>query len=208
MGNYKDYGWEEGSTDAHGFLYYDLKYMIGPDKAETILDVGCGNGAMANTLIGEGYDVYGIDASISGIEVANRENSNRFFVQDIDSIQLPDELHGKTFNKIISTEVIEHLYSPRSYVKFLKTILINNDSGGEVIISTPYHGYFKNLALAITGKMDQHFTVLWDGGHIKFWSIKTLTNLLEESGFQIVEFRGSGRFPYLWKSMFIKAKID
>ena len=60
--------------------------------------------------------------------------------------------------------------------------------GGEMIISTPYHGYLKNLALAITGKFDRHFTVLWDGGHIKFWSVKTLTKLLNEFGFEVVEF--------------------
>jgi len=79
--------------------------------------------------------------------------------------------------------------------------------GGEMIISTPYHGYLKNLALAITGKMDSHFTVLWDGGHIKFWSVKTLTKLLNEFGFEVVEFRGSGRLPYLWKSMFVRARV-
>lgn len=59
----------------------------------------------------------------------------------------------------------------------------------------------------MTGKMDKHFTALWDGGHIKFWSKRTLTQLLEEFGFEIIEFKGSGRLPYLWKSMFIKARI-
>lgn len=76
-----------------------------------------------------------------------------------------------------------------------------------MIISTPYHGYLKNLALAATGKLDNHFTVLWDGGHIKFWSVKTLSKLLEEYGFEVVEFKGSGRIPYLWKSMLLRVKI-
>ena len=65
----------------------------------------------------------------------------------------------------------------------------------------------KNLAIAITGNFDKHFTVLWDGGHIKFWSVDTLTQLLKESGFEVVEFKGSGRLPFLWKSMFIIAKL-
>ena len=75
------------------------------------------------------------------------------------------------------------------------------------MISTPYHGYLKNLVMAATGKMDAHFTVLWDGGHIKFWSRKTLTQLLEEFGFEVIGFKGSGRFPYIWKSMFIRARV-
>jgi len=64
----------------------------------------------------------------------------------------------------------------------------------------------KNLALAATGKLDGHFTVLWDGGHIKFFSRRTLTTLLEQEGFHVVEFRGAGRWPYLWKSMVLAAR--
>jgi hypothetical protein len=55
--------------------------------------------------------------------------------------------------------------------------------------------------------MDFHFTALWEGGHIKFWSRKTITQLLEEFGFQVIGFHGCGRVPYLWKSMLIHAKL-
>jgi|APSaa5957512535_1039671.scaffolds.fasta_scaffold36786_1 2-polyprenyl-3-methyl-5-hydroxy-6-metoxy-1,4-benzoquinol methylase len=206
MSEYKDYGWEEGATHAHGYLYNDLKVMIGNNKNITILDIGCGNGNMANQLISENYDVYGTDGSETGISVAKKKNKDRFFVQDINSKLLPIELQDKKFDKIISTEVIEHLYNPRGYIEFCKKVLMKN-GGGEMIVSTPYHGYLKNLALAVTGKFDNHFTVLWDGGHIKFWSVQTLSELLNEFGFEVIEFRGSGRLPYLWKSMFIKAKI-
>jgi 2-polyprenyl-6-hydroxyphenyl methylase/3-demethylubiquinone-9 3-methyltransferase len=37
------------------------------------------------------------------------------------------------------------------------------------VISTPFHGYWKNIALAVSGKFDDHFTALWNGGHIKFF---------------------------------------
>ena len=68
-------------------------------------------------------------------------------------------------------------------------------------MSTPYHGYWKNLALALTGKMDSHFTALWDHGHVKFWSIRTLGELLAEAGFVNVRFERIGRVPALAKSM-------
>ena len=207
MSEYKDYGWtEERGRSAHGYLYDDLKSLIGSQE-HTILDVGCGNGLMANTLIDEGYAVYGTDGAETGIEIANRRHSGHFFVQDLSSDILPTELQNIKFDMIISTEVVEHLYDPRKYIEFCKDVLLKN-GGGEIVISTPYHGYLKNLVMAMAGKMDAHFTVLWDGGHIKFWSRKTLTQLLEESGFEVVEFKGSGRFPYLWKSMFIKARIE
>jgi 2-polyprenyl-6-hydroxyphenyl methylase/3-demethylubiquinone-9 3-methyltransferase len=49
--------------------------------------------------------------------------------------------------------------------------------------------------------MDAHFTALWDGGHIKFWSVATLSRLLAEAGFEIVSVTRVGRIPILAKSM-------
>jgi hypothetical protein len=54
--------------------------------------------------------------------------------------------------------------------------------------------------------MDGHFTALWDHGHIKFWSIETLTKLLNEAGFQDVRFHRVGRIPQLAKSMIAVAR--
>jgi len=204
---YKDYGWlTANEPDAHSYLLPRIIQLLENRKDKTVLDVGCGNGATANRLIELGYEVWGIDASGNGIAAANQRNPGRFFIQDITTGKLTDELQAKQFDIVISTEVIEHLYAPRSYMHLIKSILEN--SGGELIISTPYHGYLKNLVLALSGKMDTHFTVLRDGGHIKFWSRKTLTNLLEEHDFKVIDFYGCGRLPYLWKSMLIRAKLN
>jgi 2-polyprenyl-6-hydroxyphenyl methylase/3-demethylubiquinone-9 3-methyltransferase len=73
-----------------------------------------------------------------------------------------------------------------------------------VVLSAPYHGYLKNLALAASGRMEKHFTAYFDYGHIKFWSRKTLSSVLRETGFDQIEFAGSGRIPRLWKSMVMR----
>jgi len=79
--------------------------------------------------------------------------------------------------------------------------------GGVLVRSIPYHGYLKNLALALSGAMDSHFTALWDGGHIKFWSMDTLGHLLREAGFTKLEFDRVGRtIPALAKSMVVRAR--
>ena len=207
MSEYKDYGYNDSKhTHAHAYILDKLVNMLDKDRNQTILDLGCGNGSLANALLQKGFNVYGTDASVKGIEIANKTNPGRFAVQDLSSDDLPPELASIQFDTIISTEVIEHLYDPRKFIDFTKRTLLKN-GGGEIIISTPYHGYFKNLALAITGKMDSHFGPLWDGGHIKFWSRKTLSRLLEEKGFVVTDFTGCGRMPYLWMSMLMKARI-
>lgn len=55
--------------------------------------------------------------------------------------------------------------------------------------------------MALSGTLDRHFTALWDHGHIKFWSMPTLTTLFEEAGFSAIRFERVGRIPPLAKSM-------
>lgn len=205
MSEYKDYGYETHMAD------HTQKYIWEPiikllQQQHTILDLGCGNGALANELISKGFDIYGTDASQKGIYQANKINPGHFFVQDLSSDELTEDLSEKRIKTILSTEVIEHLYDPRRFISFAKKILLKN-GGGEIILSTPYHGYLKNLIIALTGKWDSHANPLWDGGHIKLWSKQSLTTLLEEQGFKVTKFIGCGRLPYLWKSMVIRAEI-
>lgn len=204
MSDYKDYNWSDAQfTCAHSYLLPELERLLSID--DTILDVGCGNGVIANYLIGKGYNVYGTDASETGIAIASQKNPGRFCIQNLATDQLPEEFINIQFDTIISTEVVEHLYDPRKYVSFCKQVL--SRKGGKLILSTPYNGYLKYLALALVGGMDRHLTVLWDGGHIKFWSKRTLTFLLEEQGFNVTQFIGCGRVPYLWKSMILVAEL-
>jgi 2-polyprenyl-3-methyl-5-hydroxy-6-metoxy-1,4-benzoquinol methylase len=208
MAEYKDYGYQNTLADhSHQYLLQPILSGLDPKKNTNILDLGCGNGSFANALIEKGYNVYGTDASELGIAQANSLHPGRFFVQDLSSDELPLQLKEIKFDTIISTEVIEHLYDPKSFIRFAQNILLKNGSG-EIIISTPYHGFLKNLALALTNSWDKHHGPLWDGGHIKFWSRGTLTQLLTDHGFTVTSFKGCGRFAYLWKSMVITAKLS
>jgi len=161
-----------------------------------LFEIGCGNGATADMLGQLGFDVTGVDTSISGIQIANKSFPHLKLFQG----SAYDDLVKKygRFPIVISLEVIEHLFYPRKFASTFYSLL---EDGGMGVISTPYHGYLKNLALALTGKMDAHFSSLWDGGHIKFWSMRTLTSLLYETGFEDISFVRVGRIPFLAKSM-------
>jgi 2-polyprenyl-3-methyl-5-hydroxy-6-metoxy-1,4-benzoquinol methylase len=168
-----------------------------------ILDVGCGNGFLCGEFLKRGCRVVGIDLSAQGIELARRTYPRgRFELLSADGVFL-ERLREPLFDVVISTEVVEHLYAPLEWAKGCFDAL---KPGGRFICTTPYHGYFKNLVISLLGKWDTHANPLWDGGHIKIWSKKTLSCLLADVGFANVEFRGAGRMPGFWMTMIAKAE--
>jgi 2-polyprenyl-6-hydroxyphenyl methylase/3-demethylubiquinone-9 3-methyltransferase len=178
------------------YLWPTVIRILADLSGRRVFDLGCGNGALAAHLTTLGYEVTGVDPSESGIAQARRAHPDL----RVHLGSAYDDLASRydKFEIVISLEVIEHVYSPRHYARTLADLLV---PGGTAIISTPYHSYAKNLALAVTGKMERHFTALWDHGHIKFWSRQTLGILLRETGFTSVRFVRVGRIPPLAKSM-------
>lgn len=161
-----------------------------------VFEVGCGNGSFAHALRERGCEVTGIDPSEAGIHIAQET----FPSLDLHLGSAYDDLAARfgRFPAVVSLEVVEHVYYPPKYASCVYDLLEKN---GVAIISTPYHGYWKNLALAVIGQMDDHFTPLWTHGHIKFWSIDTLRQLLLDVGFRRITFRRVGRIPPLARSM-------
>ncbi|HYX14989.1 MAG TPA: methyltransferase domain-containing protein [Nostoc sp.] len=211
------------STDKYEYSYSDSKpghhhsYLIKPlmemisesiDLFEhktklRILDIGCCNGSLSNLIAHQGYEVVGVEESESGIKLANQTFPNCRFIEGT-IYNLPYAELGGKFDIVIATEVIEHLFAPKELVRNAKQCLNPN---GRLILTTPYHGYLKNLMFAVSGKMDKHFTTLWDGGHIKFFSVATMTALLDTEDYTNIKFKFAGRFPYLWKSMLCSSTL-
>ena len=200
-----DYGWEASNPQSCGYIAPEILRILAKLNIKRVCDLGSGNGALVGLLGNAGYEASGVEYDKQGVEISKNSYPNSKFyhlgVDDDPSLIL--NIEGQVFDAVVSTEVIEHLFSPHSLPKFARKI-VNKD--GYLIVSTPYHGYIKNLALSVFNKWDKHHTALWHGGHIKFWSRKTLTQLLEQNGFKAVGFYGTGRLPWIWKSMIIVAK--
>lgn len=193
------YRWERaGEHGNHAYLWPSVRRILSPRPSLKILDAGCGNGFITARLAAMGYDVLGLDASPSGIALARAEYPNvrfeLFSVYDkLDALAPPGG-----WDLIVSLEVIEHLFAPREFLENMRRYL---NPAGSLLLSTPYHGYAKNLALSIVNGWDRHHTVDWDCGHIKFFSAASLGKILARAGFEMSQLHYSGRVPFLWKSM-------
>jgi 2-polyprenyl-3-methyl-5-hydroxy-6-metoxy-1,4-benzoquinol methylase len=196
---YVEFGFSGAPPEASRYLtrrVLDLSGSVGAGLR--VLDVGCGVGWLSAIFAQHGCTVVGIDLSEQGVALARKAYPTiRFEVCEANEYIL-DALGEQAFDLVVSTEVVEHLYAPLSYATGIFHAL---RPGGRFVCTTPYHGYLKNLSLALAGKHDFHTHPLRQGGHIKFWSQATLTTLLERAGFVNIDFKGAGRVPFLWKSM-------
>ena len=169
------------------------------EGVQTICDLGCGNGHISGRLAALGYQVTGVDASASGIQIAQRAYPGVEFIHAL----IDCDLSVGKFDLVMSSDVIEHLYRPADLLEAAASQL---KPGGQILLGTPYHGYLKNLVLAATGKLESHFSALHDGGHIKFFSVNTLSKLIRSHGFDDLSFTFYGRAPWLWKNMICHAR--
>ena len=197
-----EYEWKSGGApDSQSYVRPAVEeYLSKVPPGARVLDLGCGNGSMLGSFLDKGWQLVGVDISKTGIEQARKRwPGAQFEVGDATG----DLSSLGQFDAIYSTEVIEHLVLPR---RFAQNVFLLLKPGGVVVVSVPYHGWLKNVAIALMDGYDAHHDPLFDWGHIKFWSPSTLSRLFWEAGLDGVEYRGSGRVPFLWKSMVMVAR--
>ncbi len=167
--------------------------------ARTVLDAGCGAGALVAELTAGGLTVTGLDVSGRAIEAATRAHPECHFVRH-SLEQVPWPVDRAAFDVVVSFEVIEHLLRPRRLLEGAHEAL---RPGGHLALTTPYHGLLKNLAVTVLA-FDRHFAV--EGDHVRFFSDAALRRLLAETGFEVVSLAHFGRFFGLWAGVFVWAR--
>lgn len=197
---HKQYSWKDSSEPYSQSYIWPVIQNLLPNGKLSIVDIGCGNGNLSGKLAGLGHELVALDASEDGINIGRKCFPMVQFFQK--SVYDDFKEIGTDFDVVISTEVIEHLYDPAELFKKAFDVL---KPGGCLIVSTPYHGYLKNLALSIFDKWDSHHGSLNVGGHIKFFSKKTFYKIFEDSGFINISFAYAGRVDFLAKSVIGKA---
>lgn len=150
----------------------------------SVLDFGCGAGALLTAFKEISQEnSFGVDVSKSTIDFVNKKWPNYNWMRIGIDDKLPFE--NETFDCVISSEVIEHVFDVDNYLSEFWRVL---KPRGILGLSCPYHGFLKDLAILLTGKFENHFHNPYDP-HIRYYSIKALRHVLTNNQFNLVERR-------------------
>ena len=122
-------------------------------KVERLLDIGCGDGnftmLMAKTCGAK--EVYGVDISEKGVEMA-RKNGIKAFKVDVDEEKLPFD--DNYFDVVTALEVIEHLFDPDHFLDEVYRVL---KPKGIFVLSTPNLASIYNRVALLLGYLLRFF---------------------------------------------------
>jgi len=170
---------EEARGRSKNFLRI-LKHIerIHPPRG-TLFDVGAATGIFLNLARQRGWEVDGTETSSWAVRLAEEKYNLKLRAGSFETVELK-----KNFYAVVTLiDFIEH--TPRPFQALVKAHEILS-SDGILVLVTPD---INSLAAKIAGKRWWHFRA----GHLAFFNSKSLNNLLQRSGFQVIKER-----KYAW----------
>jgi 2-polyprenyl-3-methyl-5-hydroxy-6-metoxy-1,4-benzoquinol methylase len=142
-----------------------------------VLDVGCGPGLFLEALRRDGAaSLVGIEPGTDAAEfAAGRLPDATILTRTYE--EAGAALGGQTFDLVVGFDLIEHLYDPRGFIRWVRERL---QPEGLLYLKTPNWDAVHRYGPAWEG--------LWrDFEHVYYFSRSTLGRLLEEEGFSVVQ---------------------
>ena len=202
MSEFYEKYWERASNSLGDFSlkWPKLSGFIPRESGVSILDFGCGKGEIIGAIkkLNPEAKCTGLDVSKIAIDFAAKDRPGAIFHVIEDGGKFP--LADNSMDFIFSSEVIEHIYDTENAFREMSRVL---KPDGEALLTCPYHGFIKNLAIILFG-FDEHFSPT--GPHVRFFSKKTLFSLLHQNRFEILKHGYYGRFYPISHSIFVLAK--
>jgi methionine biosynthesis protein MetW len=173
------------------------------DPAGRLLDVGCGKGDLITAALAGGRcrDAVGIDIGEPAVAIARKRGLDAR-VHDLNESALP--FQDQSFDCVTLMAVLEHVFDPLFAVSEIYRVLKPN---GSLILAVPNAASFSNRARLLFGRgLVTSLDPGWDGGHLHYFTVHSLTALLRDHAFSIERIAGSGagrRWRELWPSLLI-----
>ena len=185
-------------------IAYDPSEVIGAIRevvpsGSRVLDVGCGAGWTAKELRDKiGCEVIGVEPNETRAEVA-RSNGIEVHVGYLEDLRIEDV---GLFDIVLFGDVLEHLSDPHSVLCVAKKYL---RPGGSVVITVPNVAHWTVRLELLRGRFDYQALGIMDATHLRWFTEKTLRQLLENAGYRVDEWRvtcGNWMQEYAWKRPF------
>ena len=169
-----------------------------PNGGRHVLDAGCGDGAFLAFLNRLSFRVTGIELA----EAAAARARRRCPAADIQiaSLEEPLPFDDESFDAVLFSEVLEHLFDVHGALAELNRVL---KPGGLLLLTTPYHGLVKNVLIALVA-FEGHYDPV--RSPIRFFTRQSLDRCLWRAGFRPVEWQTLGRVWPIWRSVFVVAR--
>jgi len=189
-----DFGYTSYAADAPGYLEtFKRKVRIVQTvlKGGRILEVGCAAGFFLSAARDAGFEAH-------GIEVAQSILAHARDVLKLDNLHLGTladyPAKPKSFDAVLMWDVIEHLADPGDNLLRARALL--KEDGFLFLQTQDVDSMFRK----VLGARWTHFKQL---EHVYHFSKKTLTTLLDRTGFEVVRFQKSGAGKYISVEFFV-----
>ena len=152
-----------------------------PGKHDRVLDAGCGSGTITHFLSLHAGEVIGLDSNPSAIRYAS--NAYRAPNLQFRLGQFDDLVGEKSFDKIYSIEVIEHLYDYQ-VADVLSLFYKLTNPGGQLFLTTPnYRSAWPLIErlldrFALVAKLDK-------AQHVTHFTKRKLSAMCERAGWKV-----------------------
>jgi SAM-dependent methyltransferase len=164
------------------------EYLLRTRPQARVLDIGCGCGANARELRSLAPDAYlvGVEPSPRAAELA-RGGCNE--VHEGDVLGWLKESRVAPFDGVVLSDVLEHIADP---VAFLRELAGNEALRDATwVISVPNYAVWYNRVRTLFGQFRYQWSGLYDRTHLRFFTRRSIRELLEYCGFSIVEDRAT-----------------
>ena len=153
---------------------------LGDGRGRRALDVGAADGFLAERLTAQGWSVTALERDPE-LAARARGRCKEVVVADLESaVPL---LHGP-FDAIVYGDVLEHLSDPRAVLRALDQALA---PGGTVIVSVPNVAHLWVRLSLLAGRFDYADRGILDRTHLRFFTRRTLLELLRSAGLSVVD---------------------
>lgn len=163
---------------------------IPPGRA---LDCGCGAGDNARLLRAAGWQVTGVTRDSAELAAAAVE------CEQVELADLADGLRfaaDASYDLVVLSHILEHLVEPAGLLAEAQRVLA---PGGRIAVALPNIAHYRERAKHLLGRFDYTETGVMDVTHLRFFTIRTARELLEQHGLRILATGGGGGLPW-WRT--------